>query len=206
MIIIGVTGNSGAGKTTVATIMKNNLGAVLINADTIAKTLMKPGEEYYNDILKLFEGENLLQKKEKYKDRIDRAKLSKLIFENEEARKQMNKLTFKYVGQEMKKIIMENKNADYIILDVPLLYEGGFEKICNYVIAVIADEETKIARIHERDKIQNNDAKNRIRTQISDEFLKENANFVIENNASNKFINLVNQTIRVLHQIKDEKK
>ena len=62
MIIIGVTGNSGAGKSTVSTIIKNNTGALVIDADNIAKEMMVKGEPYYNDTVDLF-GEDILIKK-----------------------------------------------------------------------------------------------------------------------------------------------
>ena len=70
MIIIGVTGNSGAGKSTVSTIIKNNTGALIIDADRLVKKIMLPGESYYNETVKLFGEEILLTKPEKNKGKI----------------------------------------------------------------------------------------------------------------------------------------
>lgn len=206
MIIIGVTGNSGAGKTTVATTMKTNLNALNISADEIAKELMKPENDYYNDVIKLFGEEILYTEKSRKAGKIKRQKLAKILFTDSKKRENLNKLTFKYVGKELKSIIMEHKNDEYIILDIPLLYEGGFDKICNYVVAVVADEITKISRICSRDRINGNDARNRISTQMNEEFLKEHANFVIDNGGKNQYINLVNQTLKVIKAIKEEEK
>ena len=74
MIIIGVTGNSGAGKSTVSTIIKNNTGAIVIDADVIAKKMMVPGEKYYNDILKIFGNKILVTSSKKNKNKINTTK------------------------------------------------------------------------------------------------------------------------------------
>ena len=203
MIIIGVTGNTGAGKSTVSTIIKNNLNAIIINADEVANSIMEPGNEFYDKVLELF-GDNILEKRPSKKGKIHKPSLSKILFSDAEKREKMNKLTFKYVGKEFKRLILENKNEDYIILDVPLLYEGKFDKICNYVIAVTADEKTKIDRVKIRDRIHPDQAKKRLDTQNTDEFFKENADFVIENNQDNRYINLVKDTLRVIHKIKKD--
>ncbi len=208
MIIIGVTGNSGAGKSTISTIIKNNLNAYVVNADAISRELMKPGKEYYNEILKLFGKENVLNsKKSKNKNQIHRSKLAKIIFEDSEKRKLLNKLTFKYVGEEMKKQILECKNngQDFVILDVPLLYESKFDKICNYVIAVIADEETKVKRLRIRDNLnENQDALNRLGAQPNDDFFKERADFIIDNSKGIGYFDLVKASLKIIHKIKNE--
>ena len=204
MIIIGVTGNTGAGKSTVSTIIKNNTKALVLDADIIAKSIMEPGNEYYEEVVELF-GQKILQTKPaKNKGKIDKASLAKIIFNDNEKREQMNKITFKYVGKEIKKEILENQNKEIIVLDVPLLYESGFNKICNYVIGVVADEETKIERIKERDKLNLNQIKKRLETQKDEELYKSKADFIIENPKRNRYINLVKDTLKVIHKIKDE--
>ena len=84
------------------------------------------------------------------------------------------------------------------------MYESGFNKICNYVIGVVADEETKIERIKERDKLNLNQIKKRLETQKDEEFFKSKADFIIENPKRNRYINLVKDTLKVIHKIKDE--
>ena len=65
MVIIGVTGNTGSGKSTVSTIIKNNTGALIIDADKIVRELMIPGENYYKETVELFGEEILIKKPEK---------------------------------------------------------------------------------------------------------------------------------------------
>ena len=209
MIIIGVTGNTGSGKSTVSTIIKNNTGAFVIDADQVAKQLMLPGEDYYNDVVKLFGNDILYNKKEKHKGKINNSKLAKHIFSDEEKREQLNKITFKYVGKKTKELIMENKDKEVIVLDFPLLYEGGFDKICNCIIGVVADRETKISRIRERDKLTAEQAALRLDSQADEEKLKEEVNYVVNNSENVRYISLVKDVVKLIHKIKrdeEEKK
>ena len=204
MIIIGVTGNTGAGKSTVSTIIKNNTGAFIIDADQIARQMMVPGEEYFDEVIKLFGNDILFNRKEKHKGKINYSKLAMLLFNDAEKREKMNKITFKYVGKKTKELILENQDREVIVLDFPLLYEGKFEKICNCVIGVIAEEETKIARITERDRITNAQALSRLNVQINEEELKEKADYIVDNSGYVRYITLVNNVVKLIHKIKKD--
>jgi len=204
MIIIGVTGNTGAGKSTVSTIIKNNTGALVIDADQLARQMMVPGEKYFDEVIKLFGNEILFNRKQKHKGKINNSKLAMLLFNDAEKREKMNKLTFKYVGTKTKELILENQDKEVIVLDFPLLYEGKFDKICNCVIGVIAEEETKIARITERDRITNAQALSRLNVQINEEELKEKADYIVDNSNHVRYIALVNDVVRLVHKIKKD--
>jgi len=91
MTIIGITGNSGSGKTIFSNILAEKMKAIIIDADKIAKQSSKKGEIYYNKIVELF-GEEILENGE-----INRKKLAKIIYDNNEQRNYLNKLTNKYV-------------------------------------------------------------------------------------------------------------
>lgn len=204
VIIVGLTGTTGSGKSTVSTIIKNNTGALVIDADQIAKELMKPGEKYYDEIVKLF-GKEILQKNKKHKDQIDSKALAKIVFEDNDKREMLNKLTFKYVGKKTKELIIANKDKEFIVLDFPLLYEGGFDKICNCVVGVFADEKTKIKRIMQRDRMSEDKVRQRLNCQISDEELKEKATYTVQNSGDIRYLGLVKDVVRLVHKIrKDE--
>ena len=190
MIIIGVTGKSGSGKSTVSTIIKNNSGAIVIDADLLVKEMSVPGEKYYDEIVKMFGEGILIKTPEKHKGRIDKNKLAKTIFED--------------VGAETKKIILENKDKEIVVLDFPLLYEGGFDKICNCVIGVIADEETMVARIKERDRLSKEQIQKRIDIQITEDDLKAKADYIVDNSAKVKYIGLVKDMVKLIHKIKKD--
>ena len=90
--------------------------------------------------------------------------------------------------------------AEFVLFDAPLLFESGFDLECDYIIAVVADTETRIARIIARDSISKDLAHLRIKSQLSDEFLRKRADLVIENNSSSD--NLRDAVSKAVIQIK----
>ncbi len=198
MVIIGVTGNSGAGKDTVSEILKSELDAIVINADTIVKENQNPSNDYYEKIVDLF-GKNIL----KNDKNIDRKALANEIFKNEEKRNELNKITFECVQKEVEKILNDNEDQKYVILNFPLLYEGNFDKLCKYVIAVTADEDTKIKRITIRDRISISSARLRIESQKAEDFYKSHADFLIDNSGKVDYKELRLEVVGVAKKIKE---
>lgn len=182
-MIIGITGNSGTGKTSICKALeKNKINGIppfVIDADKIVKKMSVKGEEYYNQIVSTF-GKEVLQEDQE----LDRAKLAKIVFINEEERGLLNQITYKYVAKEIEKQAKESENK-FVIIDAPLLIESKLNEICDVVISVIADRETKLKRIVERDNLDENAAKVRLNAQNPDEFYIKNSNLVILNNESN---------------------
>lgn len=199
MVVIGVTGNSGAGKDTVSEILKSELDAIIIDADSIVKENQNPGNEYYEKIVELF-GENVLKKDKS----LDRKALANEIFKNDEKRNDLNKITFEFVQNEVEKILNTNEDRAYVILNFPLLYEGNFDKTCKYVVAVTADEDTKIKRITIRDRVSISIARQRIEAQKSEEFYKSHADFLIDNSCKVDYKELRLEVLNVAKKIKEE--
>ena len=163
MKIIGITGASGSGKTTVSEILNKRQDIRIIDADKVAKSLNTPGTDYMNNIKNVF-GKSIF-----FDDgNLNRKELARIIYSNEKARKELNDLTFRYVGDEILKKIEELKKLDitFIIIDAPLLIEAGLNKNCDYVIALIADDELKVKRICKRDNIDEETAKKRFSMTI----------------------------------------
>ena len=94
----------------------------------------------------------------------------------------MNNLTFNYVVKKMKKDLSEIKDKDLVIIDAPLLYEAGVDKLCDKVIAIIAEKSNKVKRICLRDGIDELFAKKRLLIQNEDDFYINKADYVIYNN------------------------
>ena len=176
-MIIGITGNSGSGKTTISNILSQKLEYYLINADKIAKELAKKGNEYYNKIVQNF-GKEILDNKEE----IIRSKLASIVYNNNEKMETLNNLTNEYIVSEIKKQALEKENA---IIDVPRLIECGLSKICDVVISVLAEENIKIERICTRDGVSQSVARARLNIQAKDEFYIQNSDYIIENNGQN---------------------
>ena len=177
-MIIGITGNSGTGKTLIAKAIKKafkNEKTEIIDADKIAKELAVPNQEYFKKIVGLF-GKEILTKE----GIIDRKKLASIIFENGIKREKLNKITYKYVGEETKNRIAKSKSKT-IIIDAPLLIESKLNKLCDVVISVIADQKTKLERICTRDNTDKKAALQRLNSQKHDEFYIKNSNYVVVN-------------------------
>lgn len=189
MKIIGITGNSGSGKSTISKLISKNYEAKIIDADKIAKEMTKNNGEYLQAIRQAF-GNEVIKNNE-----LDRKKLADIVFLNRAEKEKLDGLTFEYVVEEIKKELEANQNLDYqyIILDVPLLFESKLDKLCDYTIGVIAPQTEKIKRICKRDKLSKEKALQRLNSQPNDEFFTKNCNTVINNENKEETIKMVNE-------------
>ena len=189
MKIIGITGNSGSGKSTISKLISKNYEAKIIDADKIAKEMTNNNGEYLQAIRQSF-GNNVIKNNE-----LDRKKLADIVFLNRTEKEKLDGLTFEYVVEEIKKELEANQNLDYqyIILDVPLLFESKLDKLCDYTIGVIAPKTEKIKRICKRDKLSKEKALQRLNSQPNDEFFTKNCNTVINNENKEETIKMVNE-------------
>ena len=203
-MVIGITGSSGAGKSTVCEILKKKYGAKIISADKIAKDLSKKGTPYLLEIVKKFGKEILLESGE-----LNRRKLADIIYHNEEKRELLNSCTFKYICKEIENQIEEytknyrneklnnsenllKNNELIIVIDAPLLFEANAQNMCDITIAVISqNKENQINRIVNRDNIDKSHAIARINSQKSNEFYINKCNYTIIND--NKLLDLEDQ-------------
>lgn len=195
MRIIGITGSSGAGKSTVCKLLEDRYEAEIIDADEVAKKLSKKGTMYFNSIVDTF-GNNIVDKK----GELNRKKLADIIFEDEKKREELNKLTFMYIVEEIKRIINKLGKKKMIVIDAPLLYESRLNEICDFVIAVVSDHYKQITRITLRDDITREEAERRLNAQNTNEFFVENAEFILYNNDDNqKELQRQIEELRIFH-------
>ena len=189
MKIIGITGNSGSGKSTISKLIIKNYEAKILDADKIAKEMTKNNGEYLQAIRQAF-GNDVIKNNE-----LDRKKLADIVFLNRAEKEKLDGLTFEYVVEEIKKELEANQNLDYqyIILDVPLLFESKLDKLCDYTIGVIAPKTEKIKRICKRDKLSKEKALQRLNSQPNDEFFTKNCNTVINNENKEETIKMMNE-------------
>lgn len=196
-MIIGITGSSGAGKSTICEALKKNYKAKIINADKIAKKLSKKGTSYIIDIIKKF-GKDIVDEEGELK----RKKLAQIIYSDPKKREDLNSCTFKYIKKEIEKEI-EKINGDTIaVIDAPLLFESGLNKICDKVIGIISKKEVQIERIVARDNIDYEQAEKRLAAQQTNEFYIKNCDDIIENNNNLVSVEKVIQDILEKYGIK----
>lgn len=175
-MIIGITGSSGSGKSTVCKIIEKKYNVKIINADDVARKLSKKGTDYLNCIAQQFGSDILYENGE-----LNRYKLSEIIYNDDTKREELNKSTLPYIVRKIKNEIQLSKQ-ETVIIDAPLLFESGLNKICDVVIGVISTKELQINRIIERDNIFYEQAEKRMKSQQFNEFYTKNCNEIIENN------------------------
>ena len=173
MKIIGITGGSGAGKTTVSGHFKK-YGAEIADADILAREVVGSGMPALEEIQK--EWPDVVSD-----GVLNRKALAKIVFNSEDDLHKLNAITHKYVIDAINKRIIESKKEIFVI-DAIALFESGLANICDVTICVIADKATRIKRIMERDGLTRQEAEERINAQKSDDFYKSNSDYVVYNN------------------------
>ena len=180
MKVIGLCGGSGSGKGTVASIFAK-LGIPAIDTDAVYHTLTSEKSPCLDALVEQF-GDGILASN----GSLDRKKLTEIVFygDNSEINRQiLNKIAHKHVLDKTRELISEyrKEGKHAAIVDAPLLFESGFDKECDIVIAVTASENTRLERITKRDKISFEKAKLRIRAQLPDEYLAANSKYTVKN-------------------------
>ncbi|MFH1360440.1 MAG: dephospho-CoA kinase [Candidatus Omnitrophota bacterium] len=163
MLVIGITGSFGSGKTTVARMFEKK-GARLLNADEMTRPLMRRNGECFQAVVRLF-GQRILTD-----GRIDRKKLARIVFNSPKGLKKLCNIIHPPVVRDIKKAIrkyQKNKAISAVVIDAPLLIEAGLHKYVDTLIVVKANRALQIKRIVERKGICPADIKKRIRAQLS---------------------------------------
>ncbi|MCA1009903.1 dephospho-CoA kinase [Halobacillus halophilus] len=179
-VVIGLTGSIASGKSTVSQ-MFSKFNIPVVDADQLSRKVVEPGEPAYNKIVEAF-GFQILQE-----DRtIDRKRLGKIIFSDEEKRQQLNSIVHPQVRQEMLEERDAYKADGYpaVVLDIPLLFESRLTSYVDRVMVVYVDEETQLKRLMERDQSEREEAEERIQSQLSIAEKAKMADAVIDNNGS----------------------
>lgn len=191
--VIGLTGPSGAGKTTFCKIAAE-LGIKSIDTDAVYHSLLVPPSPCLDELVGEF-GKEILSTD----GSLDRHHLAAIVFgEGGEPKLQkLNEITHKYVLGTSRSIIAEaDKNSEKaIIVDAPALFESGFDKECDTTVCVLADKSTRLDRIVGRDGISEDFAKARIDAQKSDDFYRDNSDYTVINNGSPKLMRADIQSI-----------
>lgn len=191
MIIFGITGGSGSGKTS-ASAMLAELGVDIIDTDAIAHKITEPNGECIKELECCF-GSGIINAD----GTLDRKKLASIAFSDGEKTKLLNSITHKYIKQSVLERI-SNSNAKLAAIDGAVIIGSNIEPLCEFIVSVLADYEVRLARIIARDKLTAAQAKQRLDAQPDEDFYKAHSRYIIRNNADEnelrkEVINLYNE-------------
>lgn len=181
MILIGLTGGVATGKSTVAQMFKQ-CGAVVIDADALAREVVQPDKPAWRDVVRTF------SKKVLNPDRtINRQALGSIVFRYPAKRRRLERIIHPRVAREQQRLTREAARKDptaVVLYDVPLLFEAGIDKRVQKIIVVTADQQTQIARLKKRNGLSRAEALRRIRSQMPLAKKAQMADLVIDGTVS----------------------
>jgi dephospho-CoA kinase len=179
MKLIGLTGGVGSGKSTVAGILRD-LGADIVDADEATHAVYAPGTPGFDAVVREFGSEYVRD------GAIDRPRLGRLVFGDEDARRRLDAIVHPLVRVWMAERTREaaEHGAEVVIQDVPLLYENGLEDLFSSVVLVYAPEEVQLERlVHERG-LDSDRARAMIAAQMPIDEKRRRAHHVIDNSGT----------------------
>ena len=177
MIRIGLTGGIGSGKSTVAARLAE-LGAIVIDADAIAREVVETGTEGLQQVVARF-GDEILTSA----GTLDRPKLGSIVFADPDALADLNAIVHPLVGARTAQLMGRVAEDDVVVYDVPLLVENELQGGFDAVLVVEAPIEVRLKRLAARG-LTEDDARSRIATQASDEQRREVATVLLDNAGS----------------------
>ena len=194
MFIIGLTGGISCGKSAVAFELKKNYGAITFDVDEETRKLLQPGEEFFNDYVKHF-GEQVIYEN----GQIDRKIVREIIFHDESERFWINSVTHPILLNRTRQFLVDCQELgeNLVVLEVPLLFEAGWENLVDEVWAVYLPRELQLQRLVRRDKITPAQAIARINSQMPVKEICRRADVVIKNQTS--FEDLQKQILKAIH-------
>ena len=196
MIVAGLTGGIATGKSTVSAFLEQ-AGAVIVDADKIARHVVRKGQPAWQKIVDAFGSSILLPDGE-----LDRSRLGDIIFNDPDQKRILNRIVHPEVGSETAVQLAEiekNHPEGLVILDVPLLIESGMNAGLSEIIVVVIPESLQIERLMLRDNLSREKALARIRSQMPIDEKRKYATRLIDNSGSRE--DTRRQTMDVYRQL-----
>lgn len=178
--MVGLTGGIASGKSTVSKELYSR-GLPVIDADKIAYSVLQKDTRGWKRVTEIFGREILLDSGE-----VNRARLGEIVFADSNKRKKLNKALEPFIAFGLFWEIVKHwiQGTTVVILDVPLLYEAKLTWLTKPVVVVWLDRETQAARLMQRDGLPEEQAQNRIKSQLPLDLKRERADIVIDNSGT----------------------
>ncbi|MDN7144324.1 dephospho-CoA kinase [Liquorilactobacillus mali] len=175
--ILGLTGGIASGKSTVSRFLREK-GARIIDGDVVAREVVQKNSIGLNEIVKIF-GENYLTST----GELNRKKLGSLVFNDKSKLKQLTDITGPLIHKQIENLVAEAKktNCRLLVLDIPLLFEGNYQKYCDSVMCVWIPQKLQIERMMARNGYTEKQAQQRILSQMSNDERCSLADVLIDN-------------------------
>lgn len=194
MIVIGVTGSIGMGKSTVAKMLADEYNAPVHDADAVVRELLGP-----MGLAVAAVGGTFPESFDRKKKQIDRAKLAEIIFDDQEKREALEGILHPMVRDVQKQFLQQNARRKFAVLDIPLLFETGGEVNCDYTICVTAPYHIQMQRVMARG-MSEEEFLRRLSGQMPDEIKRQRADFVVNTGIS--FADTLKQLKKIMRKIK----
>lgn len=180
MLVVGLTGGIASGKSTVSGLFQQ-LGVPVICADELAHEAVKPGAPALEEIRREFGDESIDEK-----GNLDRAAMAALVFHDPSLRKKLESIIHPRVSEGKNRRLEEFRRRGYavVVVDVPLLYESGWEKEFDLVVVVHVPRHVQEQRLVDRDGMTHEDARARLDAQMPIEDKRARADRVVDNTGS----------------------
>ena len=190
VMVVGLTGQTGAGKSTVSRLFAES-GFCVIDADQIARAVVHKGSRCLLELTECF-FDILLPNGE-----LNRKALAKQAFQNKKNLELMNSIMYPYIMGEILRQIHHHSRMGQklILLDAPTLFESRADDFCELIISVTARAELRKARILQRDSITEEAAQARMDAQLPEQFFVEHSDFIIKNNKDCRNLEVVSEEV-----------
>jgi len=198
MLILGLTGKTGAGKSMVCSLLKEK-GCYIIDGDLVARQILEIGSPVIERLKETF-GEDIV----KYNGEVDRKLLASKAFSSRTETEKLNAITHPAIREKVLEEIEVAKIEEYevCIIDAAALLESEIKNDCDFIAVVFAPMDVRLKRIIERDNMSVTEAKRRIDAQKEDEFYLENADIIIINDGVTDFENEFNKLFNFIESKK----
>ncbi len=177
MIVFGLTGGSGAGKSAAAEIFRE-LGVYVIDADKVARKVVEKGKPCLEELRREF-GNGIITPD----GMLNRRSLGDIVFTDENKLKSLNKITHKYIKEEILSELALS-DCEMAAIDGAVLIGSDIAELCSFMVSVAADTDIRLMRITERDNLTRERAQNRLNSQLDNDFYIKNSKYIVYNNGS----------------------
>ncbi len=174
--LIGLTGQSGAGKSTAAELFEEN-GMTVINADALVAEIYESSPACLKSVAASF-GADIINPD----GTLNRQLLARRAFESKDNTALLGAIVHPFVIAETLKILKTLSGT--VVFDAPQLFESNMDAVCDVIVSVTADEGVRAGRIIERDGLTREQARERISAQHSEEFFRSHSDYILENNGN----------------------